>query len=110
MNSNNPILEVIKEAKMEFGPDRQFQAIVSIGTRKGPIADPSSHLVGVMQYAIHQMTDTRKKHEEFKNRYPDLIENTYRFNKEGELHKIDLADWRKLNQVEELAMEYIRSP
>jgi hypothetical protein len=63
-----------------------------------------------MQYAIHQMTDTQKKHEEFKNRYPDLVEDTYRFNEEGELHNIDLADWRKLNQVEELAMEYVLSP
>lgn len=109
MNSNNPILQVIEEAKSEHGSDRKFQVIVSIGTGKGPQSDPSSHLLGVMQYAIHQMTDTQKKHAEFLSRYDDLKNDYYRFNEEEALHKIDLADWKKLDRVEDLAMEYVSS-
>lgn len=109
MNSNNPILQVIEEAKSEHGKDRKFQVIVSIGTGKSPQSDPSSHLLGVMQYAIHQMTDTQKKHNEFLSRYEDLKDDYYRFNEEESLYKIDLADWKKLDRVEELATEYVSS-
>jgi predicted acylesterase/phospholipase RssA len=109
MNSNNPILQVIEEAKSEFGDGRAFQAIVSIGTGKGPIADPSSHVLGVVNYAIKRMADTQQKHTEFVSRYPDLQEQYFRFNEENELYKIDLADWKKLGEVERLANEYIAS-
>ncbi|KAH6663483.1 acyl transferase/acyl hydrolase/lysophospholipase [Halenospora varia] len=109
MNSNNPILEVIEEAKSEFGEGKAFQVIVSIGTGKPPVTNPSSHLFGVMKYAIKQMTDTQKKHSEFLRRYPDLVDDYYRFNEEGDMHKIDLADWQKLGRVEELATEYVLS-
>ena len=109
MNSNNPILQVIEEAKSEYGQYRSFQAIVSIGTGRGPNADPSSHLFGVMQYAIHQMTNTQKMHKEFLDRYPDLLDQYFRFNEEGDLYKIDLADWKMLKQVEDLANNYVES-
>jgi hypothetical protein len=107
MNSNNPILQIIEEAKWGFGQDKPFDAIVSIGTGKGPIENPSSHLLGVVQYAIHQMTDTQRKHTEFAERYPGLGSKYFRFNEEGDLYRIDLADWKQLHRVEQLANEYV---
>jgi hypothetical protein len=83
--------------------------MVSIGTGKGQIADPSSYVVGVVKYAIHRMTDTQQKHTEFVSRYPDLQEQYFRFDDEEELYKIDLADWKKLDQVEKLANAYVAS-
>jgi predicted acylesterase/phospholipase RssA len=109
MNSNSPILQVMEEATSEFGEGRKFQAVVSIGTGKGPKSDPSSHVIGVVNYAIKRMTDTEEKHTDFLNRFPDKHEQYFRLNEENEMHQIDLADWKKLGKVEKLANDYVAS-
>jgi len=109
MNSNNPILQVMEEARSEFGEARKFQAVVSIGTGKAPKSDPSSHALGVAKYAIKRMTDTEEKHTDFINRFPDKHGEYFRFNEEDEMHHIDLADWKKLGKVEKLANDYVAS-
>ena len=109
MKSNNPILEVIREAKAEFGSRRAFQVIVSLGTGKAHHMNPSDQLFGVIQYAVNQMTNTEVKHKEFLENYPHLKEMYFRFNEEGDLHKIDLADWKVLDKVQRLADEYVGS-
>ncbi len=55
------------------------------------------------------MTDIQQKHTEFVSRYPDLQEQYFRFNEESKLYKIDLADWKELDEVERLANDYIAS-
>lgn len=109
MDSNNPTLEVIEEAKAEFGQSKPFQAIVSLGTGRKPTTDPSSHLFGTIQYAFHRITDTQRPHRDFLKQYPDLKGQYFRFNAEGDLYKINLADHKKLEQVEQLANDFVAS-
>ncbi|KAI9776243.1 MAG: hypothetical protein M1839_000476 [Geoglossum umbratile] len=109
MNSNNPILQVIQEVRSEHGEDTPFEAIVSIGTGKSPKLDPGSHVFSVIKYAIKEMTNTEKKHEEFVSSYLDLEDQYFRFNEDGNLYRIDLADWKQLPRVEEIANNYITS-
>lgn len=109
MNSNNPIHEVVQEARNEFGENSDIIAIVSTGTGKPKKSGPGSHVVSLLKYAVKEMTNTEKKHAEFKEGYPDLQGLYFRFNEESELHKIDLADSKKLARVEELANRYIES-
>ncbi|KAH0562656.1 hypothetical protein GP486_002662 [Trichoglossum hirsutum] len=110
MNSNNPILQVIQEVRSEYGRDAPFEAIVSIGTGKPPRVNPGSHVLSVIKYAIKEMTSTEKKHEEFVSSYPDLEDQYFRLNAEDNLYRVDLADWKRLPQVEEIANNYITSP
>lgn len=108
LKSNNPIMEVIDESLLEF-PGTSFQAIVSIGTGKPPSADPGQNVFGFVNYLLRQMTNTEDKHDEFRNRHPDELGNYFRFNEAHDLHKIDLASWKELDRVEELANEYVDS-
>jgi predicted acylesterase/phospholipase RssA len=109
MNSNNPILQVVQEVRSEFGEDSNIAAIVSIGIGKAKKVDPGSYIFSLLKYAVKEMTNTEKKHAEFKANYPDLIAQYFRFNEEDQLHDIDLADWKKLARVEQIADKYVTS-
>jgi hypothetical protein len=95
MDSNNRTLEVI-EAKAEFDQSRPFQATVSLGIGRKPTIDSSSHLFGMIRYAIQSMTDTQRAHAQFEKQYADLKGLYFRFDAEGDLYKINLADYEEL--------------
>lgn len=112
MKANNPIAEVIHEAKSEFGEGSYFKAIVSIGTGRAKHQNPPSNAMTFINYALQQIADTQAKHEEFEAHNLGLRDRYFRFNEdkwEDRLHRIDLAAWEMLPEVEKLANEYVNS-
>ena len=128
LKSNNPILEAVEEAILELhnpchsgaSSSACFRAIVSLGTGKPKNTGPSGDFVSMAKYAVTQLTNTQAKHEEFLRRFPDIPAYSdlkpddpsacyFRLNEETTLHKIDLADWKCLNEIRSLAEAYVAS-
>jgi len=57
LDSNNPVVEVIEEARREF-PGAVIGTVVSIGTGKGVIPDPVPPFSNILLHFIHRSTDT----------------------------------------------------
>ncbi|KAH8656651.1 acyl transferase/acyl hydrolase/lysophospholipase, partial [Tricladium varicosporioides] len=108
MNSNNPIKDVYEEAQAQ-GLENNVEAIVSIGTGKPPQMAPIRTAYETLSYAVKRMTGTESDHLNFQKR-PEVANKYFRFNEEDELHKIDMADWRQVGRVEELAYAYVSKP
>lgn len=125
MKSNNPILEAVEEAMLEChstgtSGSASFRAIVSLGTGKPEQTDPGGNYIGVAKYAVKQMTDTEAKHKDFLRRFPDIPAYSdlqpadpgacyFRLNEEKTLRSIDLADWKRLDEIKRLAEAYVTS-
>jgi predicted acylesterase/phospholipase RssA len=106
--SNNPIKDVYEEAEAE-GLENGVQAIVSIGTGKPLQLNPGRSAYDTLSYAVKRMTGTESDHLEFSKR-PEAKDTYFRFNEEYELHKINMADWKQVGRVEELALGYVSQP
>jgi hypothetical protein len=128
MKSNNPILEAVEEAILErhdpghpgASHPASFRAIVSLGTGKPEQREPGRNIIGIIKYALMQMTDTQAKHEEFLRRFPGIPAYSdlqpddpnacyFRLNEETTLHDIDLADWKRMDEIKRLAEAYVTS-
>jgi hypothetical protein len=111
LHCNNPILEVVDEARTEF-PESDFDAIVSIGTGRGKVAEPFAPVQNFIGSAIGRLTTTEHQHDQLKERHDfSSIEASYfRFQEMEDLGKIDLAAADKLDEIEYLARSYLRSP
>ena len=111
LDSNNPVVEVIEEARQEF-PGAIIDVVVSIGTGKGTMPDPLPPLSNIVNYFIHRSTDTEGQHERVMNEpvFDDVRQNGYfRFQGETYLGEIDLSDAEKLDEIENLANQYLAS-
>ena len=108
MHSNNPILELVREATQE-NPGRSFDAIVSLGCGKSQISSPGGGVVNVVRSVISRVTDTELRHEEFLRDFPGLTEVYSRFQETEQLGSIDLADHSKLDIIEGIARDYLNS-
>lgn len=108
MHSNNPILEVVKEA---IRPDEghRFDAIVSIDCGLSKLVNPSGGLVHVAKGLVSHVTDTEVRHKEFQRDYPHLKEVYSRFQETTKLGSIGLADYDKLQDIEDLAEDFIKA-
>ena len=109
MQSNNPILEVVREATQEY-PNRKFDAIVSIGTGKSDPVDPDGGLTNLVLSLVSRVTDTELKHNDFLAYFSGLRDVYSRLQETERLGPIDLADWQKLDEIEQLANDYLNSP
>ena len=110
MNSNNPILETTDEAFIEYSDGQHmppFAAIVSVGTGKGMKCASGLNIWTVVKKLLHG--DTEMKHSHFLRHYSYLRDSYFRFNEEGSLHSIDIADVSQLDRVQKLAHEYVSS-
>lgn len=101
-------MEVYEEAKAE-GLGNVITAVVSIGSGKPRHVNPGRTAYSTLSYAVKRMTGTEADHLAFSKR-PESKDIYFRFNEEYELHKIDLADWRQVDWVEELALSYVEQP
>jgi predicted acylesterase/phospholipase RssA len=112
MRSNNPIDQVFEEACREFGEDADFRLILSIGTGRPERKEVQRGILGVLKIATQFLTDTENKHEQFVQRFRDKYVGEgkpyVRLNGGGELAGVDLADYRSIEKIEELAREYVR--
>ena len=111
LDSNNPVVEVIEEARQEF-PGAVIDLVVSIGTGKGTIPDPVPPFTNILSHFIRRSTDTEGQHERVMTEpvFEDVRHNYYRFQGETDLGEIDLSDADKLDEIEDLAKKYLASP
>ena len=107
---NNPVVEVIKEARTEF-PRSNIRAVVSIGTGLIEVSPPEGRLHRVLFSLAERVTNTEARHYEVENDedYRDVQAGYFRFQGSGKLGKIDLADATKLDEIEDLAQQYLDS-
>jgi predicted acylesterase/phospholipase RssA len=109
--SNNPIKDVYEEAKA-LKLTKGVEAIVSIGTGKPLRTNPGRTAYEALPYAVKRMTGTESDHLDFKKRLAAVgaVDRYFRFNEEYEFHKIDMAHWKQVGRVEELACAYVSKP
>ncbi|KAG5750116.1 hypothetical protein H9Q70_007238 [Fusarium xylarioides] len=111
LESNNPVIEVIEEAKQEF-PDDKISTVISVGTGAYQASDASAGLAGFMNYMINMATSTEKHHRAVleDQRFADIRKEGYfRLNGTLELGAIDLAAVERMDEIECLAEAYLSS-
>ncbi|KAF5700877.1 calcium-independent phospholipase [Fusarium globosum] len=111
LESNNPVIEVIEEAKQEF-PDDKISTVISVGTGAYQASDASAGLAGFMNYMINMATSTEKHHRAVLEdpRFADIRKEGYfRLNGTLELGAIDLAAVERMDEIERLAEAYLSS-
>ncbi|KAF5550931.1 calcium-independent phospholipase [Fusarium napiforme] len=111
LESNNPVIEVIEEAKQEF-PDDKISTVISVGTGAYQASDASAGLAGFMNYMINMATSTEKHHRAVLEdpRFADIRKEGYfRLNGTLELGAIDLAAVERMDEIECLAEAYMSS-
>ena len=110
--SNNPVVEVIEEARLEFPPDAVIDTIVSIGTGRGTIPDPVPPVTNIVNHFIFRSTDTEGQHDRVMTdpAFDDVRDGYFRFQTDTDLGDIDLADAERLDDIERLANKYLDSP
>lgn len=110
LDCNNPVVEVIKEARLEI-PGSCIRTVVSIGTGSTKVSEPEPYLHNVLLSFIERATNTEARHQEIlkEKTFDDVRAGYYRFQGKFDLGEIDLADSEKLDEVEKLAQQYIDS-
>lgn len=110
LDCNNPIVEVIKEARLEI-PGSRIKTVVSIGTGSAKVSEPEPHLLNVILSFIQRATETEARHQEVlkDDAFNDVRAGYYRFQGKFDLGEIDLADAERLDEIEKLAQRYIDS-
>lgn len=110
LDCNNPVIEVIKEARLEF-PGSRIKTVVSIGTGSAKISEPEPYLHNIFLSFIQRATDTEARHQEVlkEDAFNDVRAGYYRFQGKFDLGEIDLADTDRLDEIEKLAEKYIGS-
>ncbi|KAF5712885.1 calcium-independent phospholipase [Fusarium mundagurra] len=111
LESNNPVIEVIEEAKQEF-PDDKISTVISVGTGAYQASDASAGLAGFMNYMINMATSTEKHHRAVLEdpRFADIRKEGYfRLNGTLELGAIDLAAVERMDEIERLAEAFLSS-
>ncbi|KAI1030623.1 hypothetical protein LB505_004124 [Fusarium chuoi] len=111
LESNNPVIEVIEEAKQEF-PDDKISTVISVGTGAYQASDASAGLAGFMNYMINMATSTEKHHRAVLEdpRFADIRKEGYfRLNGTLELGAIDLAAVERMDEIECLVEAYLSS-
>lgn len=108
LNCNNPVLEVVDEAKDEF-PGSPIDTIISVGTGQGQIVEPHGGVVNLFYAALHRLTNTEAQHEEFMRRdeFKDLELSYFRFQGQHNLGVIDLAAVNKMDEIASIAKHYL---
>jgi predicted acylesterase/phospholipase RssA len=114
MGCNNPVNQVLAEARDVFGNDRMVGCLVSIGTgHPGTIglARPDSFqkflptkLIDVLKKIA---TDCEKTANELSTRFQDYESFYYRFNVEHGAEGISLEEWEKMGELTEHTKAYL---
>jgi predicted acylesterase/phospholipase RssA len=110
LDSNNPVVEVIEEARQEF-PGAVIDAVISIGTGQSSVPDPDSARNTLMHF-IYRATNTEPQHQRVLKEpgFCDLLPGYTRFQGGSELGDTDLAAYDKMDEIARLAEDYLSSP
>lgn len=110
LDCNNPVMEVIKEARLEF-PGSRIQTVVSIGTGSPKVTEPAPYLHNVLLNFAQRATDTEAPHQQVSkdDAFDHVRAGYYRFQGKFDLGEIDLADAERLDEIEKLTQQYLDS-
>ena len=110
LDCNNPVIEVIKEARHEM-PGSRISTIVSIGTGSAKVYEPEPYLHNIFLSFVERATNTEARHQEVlkDDAFDDVRAGYFRFQGKFDLGEIDLADAERLDEIERLATRYISS-
>ncbi|KAG5634305.1 hypothetical protein H0H81_002476, partial [Sphagnurus paluster] len=113
---NNPVRQVLNEAHLVYGKERQVACIVSIGTGHPNVIglqkpDAFQKILPTALIKVLQgiATDCEKVSEEFEKEYADGNGNAkvyFRFNVQQGLQNVSLAEWDKLAEVKTHTVKY----
>ena len=109
LHCNNPVVEVIKEARTEF-PSSYIRTVVSIGTGSAKITEPN-WFPNIISNFVERVTDTEARHQDVLNddSFKDVRAGYFRFQEQTKLGEIDLAAADKLDEIEKLAKQFLNS-
>jgi hypothetical protein len=111
MGANNPIEELMEEARTLWKNKRDIGCVVSLGTGVPALVDIQAKLEGLVKVLVSMATDTQKIHEKFLNKmisaYGLHQEFYFRFNVEHGLENISLEEWKQLESIDVATGSYI---
>ena len=114
MGCNNPIVQVLEEAKLVF-PGQQVACIISIGAGQAQtLAIPRPGWLqqvlplDVVKAICRIATDCEQHAQEVAQRFQCLPNVYFRFNVEQGMQSIGLAQWERLDEVATHTEQYLR--
>jgi predicted acylesterase/phospholipase RssA len=112
---NNPIAQVLEEAKLMF-PDRQVACVISIGAGQADtISIPKPRALqrvlplDVVKAMQGIATDCERSAQAIAHRLQETSNIYFRFNVEQGLQRVGLAQWERLDEVTAHTQHYIRT-
>lgn len=115
LGHNNPVKQVIAEAARAFGEDTHVACIVSIGTGQAgstslnkPDAFQKWLPISLIRVLEKLATDSGKAAEEMNKRFRNIHGLYYRLDVDRGLQSISLDEWKRLGEVREHTMNYMR--
>jgi len=112
---NNPVVQVLEEAELTFGSERETSCIISIGTgwtsaiKYGPPSLTERVVPAKLAKALADIaTDCEKTAEAMERKFKNTSGVYWRLNVDTGLDKIALEDWEELGNVEGYTEEYMR--
>jgi hypothetical protein len=114
---NNPVKEVMEEARLYFGDVRPVGVLVSIGTgQPGTIGLPTpdgfqkilpTQLIDVL---VKIATDCETTADEMERRFKDHPEFYFRYSVTHGAGSISLEEWKKMGDVKAHTIAYLQGP
>ena len=112
---NNPAEQLLDEACNVYHKERTLGALVSLGTgtRKLSLANPeevsgASYIASVGATLKNEATDTERAHQRIKGRFKRCPDTYYRFNVPDAADEVKLAEWKKMEELKAMTMDYVR--
>jgi predicted acylesterase/phospholipase RssA len=113
---NNPINKVWEEAQNIWAPIEddlvdKIKCIVSVGTGDPGTAPFPDAILQIHEALVKLVTETEKTAEQFARDHRDFLRKGryFRFNVEQGLQKIDLAEYKKINEIVAATEDYMNS-
>lgn len=114
MGCNNPVQQVLDEAELVFGPKRQVDCILSIGTGqpetiglREPDAFQKLLLMKIIRVLKALVTESEKAAERLVKSYENVSGVYFRLNVEQGVQGVTLAEWDRLGEVRTNTTAYL---
>jgi predicted acylesterase/phospholipase RssA len=113
LRDNNPIFQLVREAKAEF-PSHEISTIVSLGTGVPGALSVGESLISIAEACSKIATDTEKVADNLFETYCSssgvLREKYFRFNVNRGLSGVGLEEWHKQDEIWSNTLSYLKQP
>lgn len=111
LGANNPIEELMAEARYLWNNKRDVGCVLSIGTGVPALVDIGSRLQDLVKSLVAIATDTQQTHIDFKKKvtssYGTHQDYYFRLNVEHGLENISLEEWKHIESIVVATGSYI---